>query len=322
MMAQWLYNLMISIPEKKFIYAAVLKIISLIRDLVVKIANDPLIKYKIGKFILYFPLSHELGIYKKVFPAYASNVGRIAKHVKARYKNLTFIDIGANVGDSIAILRNEEDFPILAIEGESRFYSILEKNSKQFPDVEIVNAFVGETSEEIKKKILKERGTSSLVEDKSGKDGSSAAVANLPGILKRKAAFYNSKMVKIDTDGFDNKIIRGAAEWLSEVKPVLFFEYDPFYLAKQSDDGLSVFSTLSSIGYKALLIYQNNGDYMFSMAPSDKVLSEEIHNYFSGRDRELYCDICAFPEEDIDLFENVRVAEMKFFKTLRQFESI
>jgi hypothetical protein len=39
---------------------------------------------------------------------------------QAKYPNLTMIDVGANVGDSIAIVR--VDVPILCVEGEDHFF--------------------------------------------------------------------------------------------------------------------------------------------------------------------------------------------------------
>ena len=121
-------------------------------------------------------------------------------------------------------------------------------------------------------------------------------------------------MIKIDTDGFDSIILKGSLDFLVMARPVIFFEYDPFFLTKQGDDGISIFPILSSIGYSKMLIYDNFGDYILSTELTNSVIIEEIHNYFSGRGGNRYCDICVFHSDDNDLFEKIRISEILFFK--------
>jgi hypothetical protein len=47
-------------------------------------------------------------------------------------------------------------------------------------------------------------------------------------VLLRKPILVNSKMLKIDTDGFDTLILKSAVDFLKRAKPIIFFEYDPF----------------------------------------------------------------------------------------------
>ncbi|MBD2129906.1 hypothetical protein NDI39_22750 [Microcoleus sp. ZQ-A2] len=94
--------------------------------------SAPLISYKIAGFNLLLPFSHQLPFILKTYPLYSSNLARLAKYVKEKYEHLKFIDIGANIGDSIALLRKEAVFPILCIEGDEQFLSALEKNATFF----------------------------------------------------------------------------------------------------------------------------------------------------------------------------------------------
>jgi FkbM family methyltransferase len=54
------------------------------------------------------------------------------------------IDIGANVGDSVAIVREQSDYPILCIEGNETYFQILEENLRRgaYASVMAVNVFV------------------------------------------------------------------------------------------------------------------------------------------------------------------------------------
>ena len=277
--------------------------------------SDPLISYKIAGFDLLLPFSHQLPFILKNYPLYSSNLARLAKYVKQKYENLQFIDIGANIGDSIALLRKEADFAILCIEGDEQFLSVLEKNVTLFAEVYIVQAYLGESSNNIRGTTIKQGGTAHLTENKVGDN--IIEVKKLSDVLKDYPSFWQSKMIKVDTDGFDCKILRGAADFLKSAKPIIFFEYDPFFLAEQGDDGISLFNDLSSYGYKNLLIYDNFGDLMLSANINNSRLLEELHLYFSGRLGHRYCDICVFHTEDSDLFEISREREIQFFENIR-----
>ena len=131
------------------------------------------------------------------------------------------------------------------------------------------------------------------------------------------------KFIKIDTDGFDCLILRGSLSILKIAKPIVFFEYDPFFLSKQNDDGISIFAALSSIGYKKALIYDNFGDYILSIELTNSYQVEDLHNYISGCGGSRYYDICVFHSEDDDLFEKIRTSEIQFFKnTVEMFAEV
>ncbi len=90
--------------------------------------GDPLVHYRLdgADLLLLSPITCPL-------PEVVSRVliergkDRPALHMK--YPDLTFIDIGANVGDTVVLLRAlGAGSPILCIEGDDRFFAILSKN--------------------------------------------------------------------------------------------------------------------------------------------------------------------------------------------------
>ena len=289
------------------------KIINAFFDRIKK--NNPFIEAHIGKFRIKLPFSHQLPFLLRDFPYYSTNLARIARLVHQKYPTLTLIDIGANVGDSVALLRTEDTFPILCIEGDDYFFPILQENAGKFQDVEIIKTYVGEQNKQFNAVSIELGGTAHLSQDDLSNN--IVYIERLSSILKERPRFTNSKMIKIDTDGFDNKIIRGSIDFLKIARPVVFFEYDPFFLSEQNDDGLSIFNTLFDIGYRKLLIYENNGEMLLSTDINNLTLLEDINNFYCGRKGTRYCDICAFHEEDIDLFTMIRKSEINFFKTVR-----
>jgi len=273
--------------------------------------KNPLVNFQYGERTFKIPFSHDLPFILNAYPRYASNLGRLAKYVQEEYKDLTFIDVGANIGDSVFILKAKAEFPILCIEGDDYFFKILQNNISQFSNVFSEKAYVGQETQEINKEALRENGTAYLVSSTKN-----ISVISLSSLSKKYPNFSSSKMLKIDTDGFDGFVIRGAIDFLKVAKPIIFFEYDPYLLSQQNDDGLSIFKSLRAIGYGAIIIYDNFGEYMLSLHLEQTQILEEIHYYLLGRNSLFYADICAFHIEDFDLFEKVRALELDFSKKL------
>jgi hypothetical protein len=130
--------------------------------------------------------------------------------------------------------------------------------------------------------------------------------------------FADTKMLKIDTDGFDCAIIMSERDLLADKKPVVFFEYDPYFFENLSISGFHVFQHLRDIGYQFAIVYDNTGDYLLSTDLSNVELLQDIHTYFSGRGGMRYCDICVFHSEDSDLAEKVDNSEKTFARKTRE----
>jgi FkbM family methyltransferase len=285
-------------------------------------SRSTLVTHNIHGYDLEFPPSHALPGILQRWPYYSSNLGRIAQAVHQKYTDLTFIDIGANVGDSVAILRRLAHFPILCIEGDRAFIDVLSRNAKQFDAVTIAPCYVGEDNVTITAKSTGIAGTAHLVSSDDLTGQADTALENievhkLSSVLNQHRQFLQPKMVKTDTDGFDGKILRGATDVLRSAKPVVFFEYDPFFLAQQDDNGVAIFALLAGHGYAGLIIYDNFGDLLLCMPKIEIDRIEELNLYFSGRRSQQYCDICAFHQEDQDLYEQIRQSELAFFRQMK-----
>jgi hypothetical protein len=122
------------------------------------------------------------------------------------------------------------------------------------------------------------------------------------------------KLLKIDTDGFDLKILRGGFKAIKESYPVLFFEYDANYLQEHLEDGISIFKSLSEIGYKRVLFYDNFGKLLISLNTADSEPIQQLHAYIkNGEGSFHYFDVCVCHEEDDDLANYIIQKELAFF---------
>jgi FkbM family methyltransferase len=283
--------------------------------------HDPLVTYQIGQIALHLPLSHQLPYYRRTFPQYSSSIGRIGAAVEEKYPDLTLIDVGANVGDTVAIARQAAHYPILCVEGSTVYLPLLYRNVNHLGDVEIEAAFVGGTSGPVAASLRMAGGTAHLA--MGGSDEGTISLSSLEEIVRRHPRFASAKLMKSDTDGMDCQIIAGAADYLAAVRPALFFEYDPDLTARAGATAIRVFDVLDAAGYRYALVYENTGGLMLLLDLHDKRLLSDLDAFFSGRNGRgglldgRYADICAFHETDSDLAFALHKSEGEFFRALR-----
>ncbi len=291
MFAQILFNLILDTPaEQKF----KLKFLFFLRKLLLKSGDSRVVFSFYQKYKIEILFSHDLPFNLKEYPLYSQNLGVIANILSKKYPKLKVIDVGANIGDSIAIIKNQTDVPVLCIEGNPKFLGLLETNSKLFKDIAIEKCFVGE--EETIVNPVNNLGTAYLEKSETG-----IAVKTISAILEKHPDYREAKLLKIDTDGFDNQIIRGSKEFLQNSKASVFFEYDPYFLAKQNENGLAIFDFLVSLNYTKFIIFDNLGEHLITLGPGQKTQFEELHHYFD-RGGSRYMDIWALHHEDEEIF--------------------
>lgn len=128
-------------------------------------------------------------------------VGITAKFVTEEYANATIVDIGANIGDTAAIIAQYTSAKIVLVEASDYDAGILTKNVRQFPnEIEIQRVFVAD-GKEVHGNLHYRCGTAFFEES----SGSSKETRRLCDI-----ADENTRFVKTDADGFDVKIIRAS----------------------------------------------------------------------------------------------------------------
>jgi len=275
---------------------------------------DPLVTINIGNQAIRIPLSHQLREIMQLYPDYNFNLPRLVSYIEQQQPGLTIIDIGANVGDTVAFIRNYSAAPILCIDGEDGYVKILKQNVAQYKDVSVCHTLVGKETKQVNLSLKAGKGTAYVQEGSK-----SVPMRTLDDILKDYPVFANSKIIKSDTDGFDTIILRSCEAYLKKNKPVLFFEFDPHLIKRNNDDAFDFFKFLQQNGYTYFMFYSNIGDYMLSCSGDDPDILNELIHYFSGRKLDLFADVCAFTADDQKLFEICRNNEVAYFKKARQY---
>ncbi|MBI4566097.1 MAG: FkbM family methyltransferase [Planctomycetes bacterium] len=274
-----------------------------------------LVDYTVGGIPLLIPVDHDLPYFRRLHPFYASNIGRLARVAAEKYSDLHLVDIGANVGDSAAFILSEIQVPILCVEGDPRFFAILSENAKRLgPSVHVDNSFVGRSSGPHEFRLEVGFGTSRML---PANGLGPVSLCPLPDILERHPLFATPKMVKIDTDGFDARILREERDVWARGRPILFFEYDPDLAADVKEDVLESLAGLKEIGYEAAMVYNHTGEYLLTIELADERTLRDVTAYFTGFRGTRYADLCAFHGDDADVLEQARTLEVRFFKNRR-----
>jgi len=312
-MYSFIYNQIINSSGERVSQKIKFLFYSSIKKIILKY-KDPLIDFTLWGSKMKIPFSYNLPFFIKNYPYYNFNLLRISLYIKEKYNNLNFMDIGANIGDTVALLRSKNDLPLLCIEGDRTFFEILKKNTELFSNIELANTFLGESEDIINAKLSSNLGTGSIVDSTKHK----LETVSLDTLLKKFPPFQNSKLIKIDTDGFDFKILRGSKNYLNQIHPAVFIEYDPLFQKLHNEDPYFIFEYLETFGYSKVIFYDNFGDYLISLSLNEKEKISELTSYFTNRGSLKYCDLCFFHKEDEDIFNTTRERELEFFLSNRK----
>lgn len=267
---------------------------------------NPLVTFRAEGYQLLIPFSHDLPFNLKHHRLYNSNLVVIGEAVRRKYPAFAFMDIGANIGDTTALLRSRMDVPCLCVEGNKDFIPLCRHNTSRYDNIEIEEAFVGKTDQIAMGNPVSYAGSSMI--DLTGAATAAIRFKTIESIVKDHPRFQRAKYIKIDTDGFDPLIIRGATAFLKDCAPTLFFEYDPAHFSRYDAEAFSVFSSLDEAGYQHLIVYDNFGNYLLSCTTADSRLLAELSAYYT-RAPGRFCDIAAFHRTDADIFQRLRDTE-------------
>jgi FkbM family methyltransferase len=275
--------------------------------------QDPTVSYDIGGTTLHLPLSHLLPVYRASHPDYSMNLARVVKVVAAA-EDATIVDIGANVGDSAAIVRTATDVPILAVEGDLAFLPYLRENAALLGDIEIAPSYVRSADQAGPLAVERVGGTARLVAagGDAAADPATLEARSLEEILDRHPRFARPTLVKIDTDGHDVGIITDSQDVLRRTQPVLFFELDVAMTRDTADaDATKVFPMLAELGYRRALFYGNLGPLVIGLDASAWGEVPTLARLPEREPRVAYFDVCAFPAHRLDECHRVEQGELE-----------
>lgn len=116
---------------------------------------------------------------------------------------------------------------------------------------------------------------------------------------------FNANFIKIDTDGFDFKVMRSGLDFIKTYKPSLYFEWDRAFLEAQDEDYLSIFVALQKYGYKEAVIFDNFGSMLCVLNLLDKRNFRLLSRYTTHSNHNIYYYDVLLLGEDLKIDEFV-----------------
>ena len=207
-------------------------------------------KYRIGQHVITIPGDHELPahqaahrLYDRFLPVLCSQLLPVG----------LIVDVGANIGDTVAAIMQTCANRIVAIEGYLPFFEILRGNLTFIdPDCRVIpiHALVGSGAQT--GSLVANRGTAIFNNIGSGR------MRLLDDIL---AAWLDQVvLLKVDTDGFDADVISSGMGMIGASQPILFWEGG-------TSDAIafeSMYEKLADAGYHQFWIFDNFGNLILN----------------------------------------------------------
>jgi FkbM family methyltransferase len=266
-----------------------------------RFSNQPLTTLRWGGFDLAIPRSHMLRDIAKLDPLRDQAIPNTARCIVRKYPAASFLDIGANIGDTAALLASCTRNRLILVEASDYYFQLLSRNARLFPnETVLVQALVCDGSS-IEGAFSHWGGTASFLESESGsRRVRSARLSEL--------ADAQTRFIKTDTDGFDFRILRGNLDWLASAKPAIVFE-NQIRTREDLTQADALFEDLRRIGYSGFIVWDDAGFHLLSTA--DVRALQHLNRYqFELWQRPVATrisnyDVLCLHRDDGDIFERM-----------------
>jgi len=214
---------------------------------------------------------------------------------------VTAIDIGANIGDTVAAFMISDANRFLAIEPNAHFRQYLDKNHEKSRNVVSIAVLCSSISAGTCVVVKEQFGTACI---ETSTDGAVMKQYTLDEIITTLPEFNQANVLKIDTDGYDLKILLGARSFIERNQPAVLFECDAFSNDQYLEEFFSCISLFRECGYRSFLLYDNCGYFMGEYVLSDPGFEQFFSNLLKWQmnTRTIYFDILFFPPEKMEIF--------------------
>ncbi|TVP60718.1 MAG: FkbM family methyltransferase [Nodularia sp. (in: Bacteria)] len=250
------------------------------------------ITYNIKEIPLRLPHDHALPLYQARFRLYDKFIALIAKHLPNSQDFI--VDIGANVGDTTALLLQYCLNPIICIEADKEFFSLMKLNLLDYNErITFVNSFVSKnTSNQVE--LVKNNGTAKAVET----ENKFIESHSLESIMI-KLDIGKCILLKTDTDGFDFEILLSSLSKIKEDTPILYWENEILSIT-DIELAKDLLNKLADMNYTKYMVIDNFGNPLIYEGSShfvEQINEYMLNNIYSQNITFHYTDIAAFPDK-------------------------
>ncbi len=218
--------------------------------------------YRVGKYDLRINADHALPAYQRRFATYDRFLPHLARELEA---GTTVIDIGANIGDSIAAMASANaQLRYIAVEPSGQFLPLLRHNcdvitdAAMAPEIEILEGFVSDKLAITG--ITARSGTAKAVISADAGESSGQINFTLDSVIAGAGSAVS--LIKSDTDGFDWSVLNSGMAMIAGIMPMLFFECEAGKQGEHVGDYASLFDRLQQTGYQHFFVFDNFGAFV------------------------------------------------------------
>jgi FkbM family methyltransferase len=216
-------------------------------------------EYQFQGFSILLPEDSLLDVYQQRHPRYDRFLPHLVKLIEP---DQTIVDVGANVGDTLAgMAQNNWQSAYLWVEPEESFHALMLHNIARItaarPGLRVVpvKSLAGQGVAGVT--LHSQFGTSHAVVSNEGGMQSEP----LDAMLQRLPYLPPVRLLKSDVDGYDYDVIGSAMQTISTSKPLVFFECQ-FEGESQKAGFWDVFGKLEAQGYRDWTLFDNFGEVM------------------------------------------------------------
>ncbi|MFN3342599.1 MAG: FkbM family methyltransferase [Flavobacteriales bacterium] len=175
-------------------------------------------------------------------------------------KNHVIFDIGANNGFTGLILAKKSGKKVYSFEPDPDNFNELRENVGLNPklDVQIYNFGLGEENGEFfMERPCRENMGGNRITVQPTQDTYKVTIKKLSDFVKENEIEHPVGLIKIDVEGFEQKILNGCTDIIEQFKPKLFIEVDDNNLKLQNDSAKQLIAYLEK-NYTKLYNAENN----------------------------------------------------------------
>jgi FkbM family methyltransferase len=226
-------------------------------------------------------------------------------------RKLVVLDIGAAIGDTALFLLSNCGVAIdkiFCIDGDNEFFGYLSLNSIHDAKIKPVHCFLSDDFKQENSLIRIHASTA------SSQGASYVDAVTLDYLVFERLKLMYCDVVKIDVDGFDGIVLKGAQKTLSVFKPSVIFEWHPILYNQTQNDYFLPFNILSGLGYEKFVWFNKYGEFShFNFINDFSNLKYFVDLCLRGNfENDWHYDVVAFHKDShVDLVE---FAELEFAK--------
>lgn len=253
--------------------------------------GDAVVRTQTNGQRLFCDFSHKLPFYQKEYPLYDRQLAKLCGFLhEINGRPLNIIDVGANVGDTVLNIGLKDAF-YLCVEGNDYYAKYIKKNLSRY-QYALERCYLTDAENQKSFSVETANGTARLVSSESLQN---VPMATLDRIINDKYGDFRFDLLKVDTDGFDFRVLRGSVAFLKKETPLVFFEWDRELWEDQGEKPMEVMSFLSTLEYDNCILFDNFGAFFHVLSVNDEdLLSKYILNTH-GEGKPFYYDVLAMP---------------------------